>query len=276
MGEKGAVKRRSAQLRWYWALLLAGWGLLAVPVALGASGHQAEQELRTSIFLLDKAVRNASALAGDTRLGAAHEREMRAFALYLQTRIAELCIELRELAGAESVLQLPCPSTAGGFPMRPDLPSAVLTPEEEIQALDRRLTAAVGDFDEMLLTEEQRVAEKRSAKRSGGQGDRGGQDSEVTEGTAEGGDDEEGQPGAGQEQAERTASPPEQRQVADTAQAGAASGRDQGGRVAGRERLAVDEDIVARQLREAAEKETDPQLREKLWQEYRRYTGKDR
>ncbi|MEM7466823.1 MAG: hypothetical protein AAF387_08065 [Pseudomonadota bacterium] len=32
-----------------------------------------------------------------------------------------------------------------------------------------------------------------------------------------------------------------------------------------------DDDIVARQLREAATKESDPVLREKLWQEYRRY-----
>ena len=32
-----------------------------------------------------------------------------------------------------------------------------------------------------------------------------------------------------------------------------------------------DDDIVARQLREAAEKEPDPELREKLWDEYRRY-----
>jgi hypothetical protein len=32
-----------------------------------------------------------------------------------------------------------------------------------------------------------------------------------------------------------------------------------------------DDDIVARQLREAAESETDPALREKLWNEYRQY-----
>ena len=32
-----------------------------------------------------------------------------------------------------------------------------------------------------------------------------------------------------------------------------------------------DDDIVARQLREAAMTETDPELREKLWQEYRNY-----
>ena len=32
-----------------------------------------------------------------------------------------------------------------------------------------------------------------------------------------------------------------------------------------------DDDIVARQLREAASKESDPVLREKLWDEYRKY-----
>jgi len=34
-----------------------------------------------------------------------------------------------------------------------------------------------------------------------------------------------------------------------------------------------DDDIVARQLREAAMREPDPVLREALWEEYRRYTG---
>ena len=32
-----------------------------------------------------------------------------------------------------------------------------------------------------------------------------------------------------------------------------------------------DDDIVARQLREAAMKEMDPELRERLWEEYRKY-----
>jgi hypothetical protein len=36
---------------------------------------------------------------------------------------------------------------------------------------------------------------------------------------------------------------------------------------------ADDDDIVARQLREAAERETDPELKEKLWEEYDRYKG---
>ncbi|MCH1600130.1 MAG: hypothetical protein L7S70_07095, partial [Pseudomonadales bacterium] len=34
-----------------------------------------------------------------------------------------------------------------------------------------------------------------------------------------------------------------------------------------------DDDVVARQLREAAMREPDPELREALWEEYRNYTG---
>ncbi len=34
-----------------------------------------------------------------------------------------------------------------------------------------------------------------------------------------------------------------------------------------------DDDVVARQIREAAMNESDPELREALWDEYRRYTG---
>ena len=32
-----------------------------------------------------------------------------------------------------------------------------------------------------------------------------------------------------------------------------------------------DDDVIARQIREAAEKETDPELRDKLWKEYIEY-----
>ena len=37
--------------------------------------------------------------------------------------------------------------------------------------------------------------------------------------------------------------------------------------------ILVDDDIIARQLREAALTEDDPVLRERLWEEYRKYSG---
>ena len=40
---------------------------------------------------------------------------------------------------------------------------------------------------------------------------------------------------------------------------------------AGRRRRCSDDDVVARQIREAAMDESDPVLKEKLWEEYRRY-----
>ena len=49
--------------------------------------------------------------------------------------------------------------------------------------------------------------------------------------------------------------------------------RDRGGRVAKDTPDAKDDDVFARQLREAAVKETDPELKEALWEEYRRYKG---
>lgn len=37
-----------------------------------------------------------------------------------------------------------------------------------------------------------------------------------------------------------------------------------------------DDDVVARQIREAAMREQDPELREKLWQEYRKYKNQSK
>ncbi len=35
--------------------------------------------------------------------------------------------------------------------------------------------------------------------------------------------------------------------------------------------MTVDDDIISRQLREAALAEEDPELRERLWEEYRKF-----
>ena len=55
---------------------------------------------------------------------------------------------------------------------------------------------------------------------------------------------------------------------------GSGAGTDEGRK--GRYENVKDDDIVARQLREAAEKETDPVLKEKLWKEYEAYKKNQR
>ena len=44
-----------------------------------------------------------------------------------------------------------------------------------------------------------------------------------------------------------------------------------GGGGGGKERVVNDDDIVAKRLRKAAEEETDPELKERLWKEYNDY-----
>ena len=76
---------------------------------------------------------------------------------------------------------------------------------------------------------------------------------------------ESGSPESGQTQAEQGA---EGSKTASRGTSGA------GGKGSGRQQDSAsyaDDDIVARQLREAAENETDPELKEKLWKEYYEY-----
>jgi hypothetical protein len=82
---------------------------------------------------------------------------------------------------------------------------------------------------------------------AGGQGANGGQAGEA--GSVEGGDGSQGGGGVG----------------------GGARGGSGPGSVPSDIPDGRDDDIVARQLREAAMKETDPELRERLWDEYRKY-----
>lgn len=58
---------------------------------------------------------------------------------------------------------------------------------------------------------------------------------------------------------------------ADRASTSAAPAAGQGTQPDAAKDFYADDDVVARQLREAAERETDPELAEKLWQEYRNY-----
>lgn len=129
------------------------------------------------------------------------------------------------------------------------------TGDETAAALDRELGGALEEFDRRMREEMQRLAEETAdAERAGSQGSSGDATGEPTPGGASdpGGNTEEGGDSAG-----------------------SVGGSGPGG--AGSERVPADvgdgsnDDIVARQLREAAMAEDDPELREKLWEEYRRY-----
>jgi hypothetical protein len=154
--------------------------------------------------------------------------------------------------------------------------------QDQVAELDRQLTASLSQFDAMLLKEmeaiENQSADKmrdlaqeaaEAAKRLKEKGvDLGTADSESS--------DEESQQGKtrdNKEAAEEDRSETEQGDVDDAVAAsdrakgeGPGPKNDRGSRYS-----KDDDDIVARQLREAAENETDPELKEKLWKEYEDY-----
>lgn len=159
------------------------------------------------------------------------------------------------------------------------------TEEETIAGLDAQLGSSMSEFDELLLREMDELQRKRSGSpdgsgRSGtGAGDAGGDG----DGSAERGD--EANSGAEAAQEGRQTGEQQQGETASTSDTGERQGGAEGDSPPGEQDTSrttsrdapppdSDDDIVARQLREAAEKETDPVLREKLWEEYRRYKEK--
>jgi len=171
-----------------------------------------------------------------------------------------------------------------------DTPSPARSDEEIIGDFDAELDASIAVFDGMIL-DERTKAEAIEASLGGGQegGEQGG--GELGGGSGGGGslfedgDIYEGLPGYGEfpESADQGEEGSAGQQASNEGESSTASGDE--GSVASPSGLETtrrggipedieggsDDDIVARQIREAALKEKDPALREKLWDEYRKY-----
>lgn len=137
-----------------------------------------------------------------------------------------------------------------------------LTPEERVAVLDAELARGTGEFDALILKtqEAQRQAAQAEASQASadsstpGRGANGG-DSPYDDGLADAGGYSTGGgmggTAGGGAMPENSAKYPPPKDIP--------SGND--------------DDVVARQLREAAMREPDPAVRERLWEEYRKYKG---
>ena len=143
--------------------------------------------------------------------------------------------------------------------LEPDWGGDPMTTAERVAVLDRQLEASTGVFD-AIIREEQR--QQRASRRE--------QDNQ-TQSTG----------GSGTESASGGRNPYEASDDGGYRSVGGGIGGRSGGAP---ENPAVfeapedipsgnDDDIVARQLREAAMREADPEVREALWNEYRKYKG---
>lgn len=226
--------------------------------------------------------------SGQGQIDPAEAREYARFLDELRQRVAAGCGELRDQGHAPpSGVECPVETAPAAVPLAP---TRATTRDEGGAALDSELRESLGEFDERLLREQDRVraarplrdtatvtsgrdadglssgssggaaagtaaagglAEGATAPAASGQGGAGATAGEMPPGPATGGSataDGAGEPGLGTASGQHGAPPP-------GVDLPDASG----------------DDVVARQLREAAERERDPALRARLWEEYRRY-----
>ena len=169
-------------------------------------------------------------------------------------------------------LPSPTPPSTSSIPAPPSLPAPsapapesgsgeATTADERREVLDKSLDESLGEFDKTLEKEQQRTAAERDARTaSAGSGSSEGAGRTAAEpGSREG--DLRSERGVAASNAENQAGDRQDRGTV-----GAGSGAPNRGVESG-----DDDDIVARRLRRAAEQETDPELKEKLWKEYQDY-----
>jgi hypothetical protein len=254
------------------------------------AGDQSLDSIRKSITALDSARQTALQELEETTMSTNEVSDYKDFVVYLNTRIVNYCMDLAEQGGAIALEGLPCPKApamAGGSETPPSDDSILYltgsdfgetkSQAEETADLEGAFLSSLGDFDDSLLKEKEKVAARVPSQRESGSSSASGSSGRA----GESGDTSSGENSDSEEQGEGTADNQSREGQAGTAQdstsrSGAQdSGVEQStyGAPGGKLPPPEDDDIVARQLREAAEKEPDPELKKKLWEEYWKYKG---
>ena len=171
---------------------------------------------------------------------------------------------------AQTVDALPVETTSAGSQV--GTTPRVATDAEEIAVLEKKLGGSLAEFDQLLLEEARRAQVRAPDGRSGSAGESRGATvaAKTSKGSGTGSSAPAGtDPGNGKAAPQKPAT-----------EAGSAGGRIGGGDPGTAGSTVVtppdvgdgsDDDVVARQIRKVAESERDPELREKLWEEYRKY-----
>ena len=250
--------------------------------------RKARENLKLSEQTRDRIAEEVAALKAS---GKASPEVVAAYEVYL-TRVQEIVIEHQKLAAqmeaAYSAHQGRTQTgAASADPGTAPAPGSGGESADRLKELDRRFNESLAAFDEMLLRELKLIQAASAqrmrglteaaaeAGRQAGEKGRGGSSSEKgstaeAEGSGtEGTGSEKG--GAGSEQAKTSEGRGKPGDATGTDQAAGGWGSGGSGAPPSGYTASRDDDIVARQLREAAEKETDPELKAKLWKEYEEY-----
>jgi len=249
-------------------------GLLLAGGVLHADEAQSLERLRINHAAMVSSEQDFHDRQRHGTLSGVEATDYAAYVARLHRLVYEDCAELA-LAGVSLPSELGCPTFTPSLlaPAAIDQ-AAEQTLDEQLAVLEAELMSGLGDFDEMLLREQDRVRAKAPMSDAGaaggggagagdgsgdgsGEGDAGAAEGESAE-SGEGTEASQGTGGANAGMGGRESGPRPQR-----------DGRKRG--VPGNIPNGDDDDVVARQLREAAEQETSPELKAKLWEEYRKY-----
>jgi len=259
---------RNRTFRWLAVMwLLCGVGLsAAVGVERSATVDAAVDELRQAVAELRREEQSYRAFRASAKKDNAELEEYAAFIAALQLRVFEQCEVVRAQAGEEAVREFDCIRMTPNRPVVVTVPpAAVQTDEEKRATLSARLNDIEGEVDDSLQKRQQEIRQRQTARTGGGGG---GHDGSAA-GTKDSTSGNPGQPSNSAGPAASAGSTPTLKQPPS-----AAYGRPGPPEAPVRQRVmdgASDDDVVARQLREAAEREADPVLKEKLWAEYKKY-----
>ena len=258
--------------------------ILLLPTLIFAQGcaalpeTQALQLLREDYSSLNQVKTEFDQALKGGGLSAREKADFKIWIKQLEDRVAEDCLAISSKTPVSLPVDPPCEKILASYSVPADIDiKGESTGQEKTDRMIEQLNGSLGEFDERLLREQDRVKSKRPAAESAG-GAAGGAAGDSAGGGSDGDETEEGnaaddsgQKKQGDKQAEQDRRP-----------AGGASGTPSKSSSGHKSTAPKDipdgrnDDVVARQLREAAEKEADPELKKKLWDEYRRYKSGSR
>jgi hypothetical protein len=267
---------------------VAAAALFIFACPLGAAPPDEIQKARENLKLSEQTRDRIAGEVADLKAsGKASPEVVAAYETYL-ARVQEIVVENQKLVAqmeASVIAHVGRPPAAEETAAA--IPGAGAGTVDRLQELDQQFNESLAAFDEMLL-KELRLIQAASAQRMQGlteaaakagrqAAEKGREGASAEKGAAEeaesGGAEAAGSQtnGAGSEQAKRPEDRGKQGDAAGAGQAAGGWGRGGSGAPPSSYTPGADDDIVARQLREAAEKETDPELKAKLWKEYEDY-----
>ncbi len=196
--------------------------------------------------------------------------EFAEFVAALRRKMLENCHVFRTLGGEPDSLGFDCRLPEEEPPSGKELPQnpmVVQTEQEKAASLEASLSKSLNEFDKTLQEKQDKLRGLLASQSSGGDPANGNA-------IADGDKNRSNPGGTGINPGGSPSSSSGTRTAPRLAEAGAGPGvkkrvktNSQGKVVSG----GSDDDVVARQLREAAEREHDPVMKEKLWEEYRKY-----